>query len=112
MQILLISLMIQFVIFNFNFFLQKSVLSSHSLLYFADMCAGPGGFSEYVLWRRKGDAKGFGLTLRDSNDFKLEEFFAGPSQMFEPHYGEYQSVPCLGYDDELYPAASDRDGSL
>lgn len=65
----------------------KSVLSSHSLLYFVDMCAGPGGFSEYVLWRRKGDAKGFGLTLRDSNDFKLEEFFAGPSQMFEPHYG-------------------------
>lgn len=65
----------------------KSILSSHSLLYFADMCAGPGGFSEYVLWRKKGDAKGFGLTLRDSNDFKLEEFFAGPSQMFEPHYG-------------------------
>ena len=34
------------------------------LLYFADICAGPGGFSEYVLWRRKWHAKGFGLTLR------------------------------------------------
>ncbi|XP_014781496.1 cap-specific mRNA (nucleoside-2'-O-)-methyltransferase 1 [Octopus bimaculoides] len=65
----------------------QPLVSSNSLLYFADICAGPGGFSEYVLWRRKGDAKGFGLTLRECNDFKLEEFFAGPSEMFEPHYG-------------------------
>lgn len=34
------------------------------LFYFADVCAGPGGFSEYMLWR-KGfyNAKGFGFTL-------------------------------------------------
>lgn len=33
--------------------------------YFADVCAGPGGFSEYMLWR-KGfyNAKGFGFTLK------------------------------------------------
>ncbi|BFZ07756.1 hypothetical protein BsWGS_10795 [Bradybaena similaris] len=59
----------------------------NELLYFADVCAGPGGFSEYVLWRKKGESKGFGLTLRGSNDFKLEDFFAGPPEMFEPHYG-------------------------
>lgn len=65
-------------------------------MYFADICAGPGGFSEYVMWRKKWRAKGsqiklfktpellisnhtsalpfigFGLTLRDSQlDFKL-----------------------------------------
>ncbi|XP_061415268.1 cap-specific mRNA (nucleoside-2'-O-)-methyltransferase 1 isoform X2 [Lethenteron reissneri] len=57
------------------------------LLYFADVCAGPGGFSEYVLWRRSWHAKGFGLTLRGPNDFKLEDFFAAPSEMFEAHYG-------------------------
>lgn len=38
---------------------------SKPLFYFADVCAGPGGFSEYVLWR-KGfyNAKGFGFTLK------------------------------------------------
>lgn len=57
------------------------------LLYFADVCAGPGGFSEYVLWRSKAEAKGFGMTLKGPCDFKLEDFFAGPAEMFEPHYG-------------------------
>uniref|UniRef100_UPI0035900562 cap-specific mRNA (nucleoside-2'-O-)-methyltransferase 1 isoform X2 n=1 Tax=Myxine glutinosa TaxID=7769 RepID=UPI0035900562 len=56
-------------------------------LYFGDVCAGPGGFSEYILWRRRWHAKGFGFTLRGANDFKLEDFFAAPSEMFEPFYG-------------------------
>ena len=56
-------------------------------MYFGDICAGPGGFSEYVLWRMKGECKGFGLTLKGPCDFKLEDFFAGPVEMFEPHYG-------------------------
>ena len=62
----------------------------NDILYFTDICAGPGGFSEYVLWRRKQTnafTKGFGFTLKGSNDFKLEEFFAAPSEFFEPHYG-------------------------
>ncbi|ESO94138.1 hypothetical protein LOTGIDRAFT_161337 [Lottia gigantea] len=63
------------------------LLPPNEILYFADICAGPGGFSEYVLWRKKGDAKGFGMTLRGQNDFKVEDFFAGPAEMFEPHYG-------------------------
>uniref|UniRef100_A0AAY4B6B1 Cap-specific mRNA (nucleoside-2'-O-)-methyltransferase 1 n=1 Tax=Denticeps clupeoides TaxID=299321 RepID=A0AAY4B6B1_9TELE len=58
------------------------------LLYFGDVCAGPGGFSEYVLWRRKWHAKGFGMTLKGPNDFKLEDFYAAPSELFEPYYGE------------------------
>ncbi|KAJ8274745.1 hypothetical protein COCON_G00093700 [Conger conger] len=58
------------------------------LLYFGDVCAGPGGFSEYILWRRRWHAKGFGMTLRGPNDFKLEDFFAAPSELFEPYYGE------------------------
>lgn len=66
----------------------KPMVGHNDLLYFADICAGPGGFSEYVLWRTKGEAKGFGLTLKGSNDFKLEDFFAGPPEMFEPHYGD------------------------
>ncbi|XP_035670765.1 cap-specific mRNA (nucleoside-2'-O-)-methyltransferase 1-like [Branchiostoma floridae] len=66
----------------------EPMVGAHDLLYFADICAGPGGFSEYVLWRKKWHAKGFGLTIRGPNDFKLEEFFAASSEMFEPHYGE------------------------
>lgn len=57
------------------------------LLYFTDVCAGPGGFSEYILSRKKWHAKGFGFTLRNENDFKLDEFFAGPCETFHPFYG-------------------------
>ena len=62
-------------------------LASNELLYFADVCAGPGGFTEYILWRKKWGSKGFGFTLKGSNDFKLEDFHAAPSECFEPHYG-------------------------
>ncbi|XP_063958998.1 cap-specific mRNA (nucleoside-2'-O-)-methyltransferase 1-like [Lytechinus pictus] len=70
------------------------VVKDNELLYFADACAGPGGFSEYVVWRRtqsrqKKDfkVKGFGFTLKGSNDFKLEDFYSAPPEFFEPHYG-------------------------
>lgn len=51
------------------------------------MILGPGGFSEYVLYRKKWEAKGFGFTLKGENDFKLHDFFAGPSETFSPFYG-------------------------
>ncbi|XP_065911664.1 cap-specific mRNA (nucleoside-2'-O-)-methyltransferase 1-like isoform X2 [Dysidea avara] len=68
----------------------KPAVEGTQLLYFADICAGPGGFSEYVLWRRQWHAKGFGMTLRDPSDgfdFKLDEFYAAPSETFEAYYG-------------------------
>lgn len=65
----------------------KSLIGDNDLLYFADVCAGPGGFSEYVLYRKKWEAKGFGFTLKGDNDFKLHDFFAGPSETFSPFYG-------------------------
>ena len=56
--------------------------------YFADICSGPGGFSEYMLWRKQWRAKGFGFTIKNAgHDFKLEDFYAGPPESFEPHYG-------------------------
>lgn len=61
------------------------------LLYFADLCAGPGGFSEYVLWKKKWHAKGFGFTLKDpdsASDFKLDKFLSAPCESFDPHYGK------------------------
>lgn len=68
-------------------FTEPKTLKPGELLYFADVCAGPGGFSEYVLWRKKWRAKGFGFTLKESNDFKLEDFYAGPPESFHPYYG-------------------------
>lgn len=62
-------------------------LDPNELLYFADVCAGPGGFSEYVLSRKKWYAKGFGFTLKNENDFTPDEFFAGPCETFHPFYG-------------------------
>lgn len=53
------------------------------LSYFADICAGPGGFSEYILWRTKNQTKGFGFTLRGENDFNLN----ASSDIFECYYG-------------------------
>ena len=60
-----------------------------SVLYFGDVAAGPGGFSEYILWRRGGGAKGFGFTLNvPDNDFTLEKFHhrAAP-ELFHAYYG-------------------------
>ncbi|XP_071961827.1 cap-specific mRNA (nucleoside-2'-O-)-methyltransferase 1-like [Antedon mediterranea] len=65
----------------------EPLTNTNQLFFFADVCAGPGGFSEYVLWRKKNYAKGFGLTLKGGNDFKLEDFFAASAEFFEPHYG-------------------------
>ena len=62
--------------------------SPSSLLLFADICAGPGGFSEYVLTRSKWRAKGFGFTLRGGLDFRPERFNSNaPAQSFRGYYG-------------------------
>lgn len=68
--------------------MKRSKIEPDEPLYFCDVCAGPGGFSEYVLWRKKWMAKGFGMTLKAENDFKLEDFVAGPAECFEPFYGK------------------------
>ncbi|VDL64349.1 unnamed protein product [Nippostrongylus brasiliensis] len=58
------------------------------LFYFADVCAGPGGFSEYMLWRKAFyNVKGFGFTLKGKDDFKLSKFTASSAHYFEPYYG-------------------------
>ncbi|XP_072399860.1 cap-specific mRNA (nucleoside-2'-O-)-methyltransferase 1 isoform X1 [Diabrotica undecimpunctata] len=56
--------------------------------YFADVCAGPGGFTEYVLWRKQWHFKGFGLTLKDENDFKLGDSTCACPASFQGLYGK------------------------
>ncbi|XP_014250281.1 cap-specific mRNA (nucleoside-2'-O-)-methyltransferase 1 isoform X2 [Cimex lectularius] len=66
---------------------KQPMVGSNELLYFADVCAGPGGFSEYVLWKKNWRAKGIGFTLKGDNDFDLSKFYAGCPLTFEPYYG-------------------------
>lgn len=65
----------------------EPAVDKRDLLYFADVCAGPGGFSEYVFYRKGWRAKGFGFTLKSSKDFKLSDFYAGTPETFNPYYG-------------------------
>lgn len=62
--------------------------------YFGDVCAGPGGFSEFILTVLKWKAKGFGMTLRpprgrsDIKDFELHKFNrSAPTRTFWSTYG-------------------------
>ncbi|XP_021965422.1 cap-specific mRNA (nucleoside-2'-O-)-methyltransferase 1 [Folsomia candida] len=62
------------------------VLGLPDLFYFADVCAGPGGFTEYILWMKKWEAKGFGLTLKGELDFDLQNLHA-ETETFDTFYG-------------------------
>jgi len=61
----------------------------NGILYFADICAGPGGFTEYMYWRLKPTrTKGWGFTLRGKHDWQLQKFNAeAPCTNFETCYG-------------------------
>ncbi|VUZ57477.1 unnamed protein product [Hymenolepis diminuta] len=69
----------------------------NEILHFADICAGPGGFSEYLTWRRGcplgskshhfQSIRGYGMTLKGECDFKLRKFIAGPMENFRAYYG-------------------------
>uniref|UniRef100_A0A914D828 Cap-specific mRNA (nucleoside-2'-O-)-methyltransferase 1 n=1 Tax=Acrobeloides nanus TaxID=290746 RepID=A0A914D828_9BILA len=68
---------------------RKNDSRHQSAFYFVDVCAGPGGFSEYMLWRKAFyNAKGFGFTLKGPDDFKLWKFKAASSAYFDPFYGK------------------------
>ncbi|XP_076263132.1 cap-specific mRNA (nucleoside-2'-O-)-methyltransferase 1-like isoform X1 [Rhynchophorus ferrugineus] len=54
---------------------------------FADVCGGPGAFSEYLLWKRDWDYKGFGITLQGPDDFKLENSKCTSFASFQKLYG-------------------------
>jgi cap1 methyltransferase len=70
-------------------FVKAATFDPKTLMYFADICAGPGGFAEYLLWRMGWRAKGIGFTLKkDGLDFKLAKFNPrSPWDSFFPYYG-------------------------
>ena len=61
----------------------------NEVFYFADICAGPGGFTEYLYWRIGHDrAQGFGMTLKGDHDWARNERFMVPIEGFVRHYGQ------------------------
>ncbi|ORX89241.1 S-adenosyl-L-methionine-dependent methyltransferase [Basidiobolus meristosporus CBS 931.73] len=72
---------------------KQTVAPKTNLFKFADLCSGPGGFSEYLLWRKHtwGEkAHGWGLTLKGDKDFTLDQFHpaALAHHCFTPCYGD------------------------
>jgi 23S rRNA U2552 (ribose-2'-O)-methylase RlmE/FtsJ len=77
--------------------LVNHLISRFSSTIFADLCAGPGGFSEYILWRtsQKNAAHihGVGFTLKtsgeDHTNFSPHRFMeqAQASERFSTHFG-------------------------
>lgn len=62
-----------------------------TLLHYADLCGGPGGFVEYAFWRRGFERmRGYGITLRKDGapDYDLPRFGAhARPATFQPSYG-------------------------
>ncbi|CAG8476762.1 6581_t:CDS:10 [Funneliformis caledonium] len=59
---------------------------------FADICGGPGGFTEYLLWRKLSwgeQVSGWGITLNNVQNFDLNRFYyeTNPRKYFKPCYG-------------------------
>lgn len=57
--------------------------------YFADICAGPGGFTDYLYWRLRNRARGFGMTLAvEGHDWQANDAFCTDVSSFIRCYGE------------------------
>lgn len=47
--------------------LNQSLIQPNEIMYFVDICGAPGGFSDYLLWRRDWQTKGFGIPMKGTN---------------------------------------------
>lgn len=45
--------------------LGRSLIEPNELMYFVDIWGAPGGFADYLLWRRDWQTKGFGVPLKN-----------------------------------------------
>jgi len=71
---------------HFSFTSPKRNISGRRFC-FADICAGPGGFSQYILWKLNSKADGWGFTLKGDDDFKLSDFKHVNTKTFHTEYG-------------------------
>jgi len=82
--------------------------SENDTFYFADICAGPGGFSQYLYWRLQGRARGFGMTLKGDHDWAEPSRFIVDVTSFNRFYGEsktgdiFLSQNIQGFGDKIF----------
>jgi cap1 methyltransferase len=77
---------------NLDSLFNLTKVNSSSFL-FADVCGGPGGFTEYVLWRttrqrRYKNVRGWGITLKGVQDYDFSNMIVPPEDNFVPMYGQ------------------------
>ncbi|KAJ3021239.1 hypothetical protein HKX48_008944 [Thoreauomyces humboldtii] len=101
-------------------FRDAPIRTGSSELRFVDVCAGPGGFTEYMLWRarqRKVRARGWGMTLRGPQDFALDDIAKLEPKirdLFVPFYGEkdtgdvYSDTHLRGFADRIRTDTDDK----
>lgn len=56
--------------------LNRSLVQPNELMYFLDIGGAPGGFADYMLWRRDWQTKGFGIPMKDTH-YWSNRFTAG-----------------------------------
>lgn len=72
-------------------------------LYFGDLCGGPGSFSQYLFFRRRWTATGFGFTLtktRGAFEWNLNHFGQyAPCDSFHTYSGTFAAhkCDCIGF---------------
>lgn len=54
----------------------QSLIQPNELMYFLDVGGVPGGFADYLLWRRDWQTKGFGIPMKDTH-YWTNTFTAG-----------------------------------
>lgn len=57
----------------------QSLIQPNEIMYFVDVNGGRGGFSDYILWRRNWQTKGFGIPLKGI-DYLHSKFTVGGQQ--------------------------------
>ncbi|XP_055598639.1 cap-specific mRNA (nucleoside-2'-O-)-methyltransferase 1-like [Uranotaenia lowii] len=98
---------------------QERQRNSQELFYFVDVFGGPGGCSEYILWRNGGwHARGFGFTTKGEYEFRPDAFRAGAPETLDPYYGRndngniFDPENIIGFVDYVLAQTKDRGAHL
>lgn len=64
--------------------------------FFADVCSGPGGFSEYLYYRLKRRARGIGMTLQNHGNLAFAMHKCSVSAPAEPSFVDFRGADGTG----------------
>lgn len=79
---------------------------------FADICGGPGGFTEYLLWRHGWRARGFGISLRQPTANRFADIAESGASVEEGDSDDNITVAFSDEDDERRSSRSETETLL